>query len=104
MDTPPEANIVADASLDAGEGGCADLLLLIVKAMRDLQAGQVLHVVAYDPGAVEDIPAWCRMTAHTLLKHIPAQGASQAAHFYIQKRRDDPTRRSHRAQTKPCAS
>ncbi len=34
-------------------------------------SGQVLRVVARDPGASEDIPAWCRMTGHELARHEP---------------------------------
>lgn len=75
----------ADVSLDAGITACGDLILLIAKEMKLLQPGQVLHVVGYDRGAREDIPAWCRMTHNTLIYFSVPDDPSQSSHFYIQK-------------------
>jgi tRNA 2-thiouridine synthesizing protein A len=72
-------------TLDAGITGCGDLVLMIAKRVKGLAQGSVLHVVGYDRGAAQDIPAWCRMTQNTLLdQHVPAD-SSQPSHFYIQK-------------------
>jgi tRNA 2-thiouridine synthesizing protein A len=57
----------ADAEWNAGDLGCGDLVLELRTRMGDLSSGQVLRLVALDPGAPADIPAWCRMTGHTLL-------------------------------------
>jgi tRNA 2-thiouridine synthesizing protein A len=62
------------------------LLLLIVKEMRTLQPHQILHVLAYDPGAAEDIPAWCRTTQNSLIYQTPSQDRLQPSHFYIRKK------------------
>ena len=35
--------------------------------MRKLPSGATLKVLATDPGAKEDIPAWCRIHGHQLL-------------------------------------
>ncbi len=56
-----------DATLDAGLSGCGELLVLIHRQIRTLAPGAVLAVHAHDPGAREDVPAWCRMTGHRLL-------------------------------------
>jgi len=32
-----------------------------------MQPGEALEVIARDPGAPTDLPAWCRMTGHTLV-------------------------------------
>ena len=56
-----------DAALDAGPSGCGELLVLIHRQLQALESGQILAVQAYDPGAREDVPAWCRMTGHHLL-------------------------------------
>jgi tRNA 2-thiouridine synthesizing protein A len=32
-----------------------------------MRPGQVLRLVARDPGAPADLPAWCRMTGHALV-------------------------------------
>ncbi|MBI1423961.1 MAG: SirA family protein [Gammaproteobacteria bacterium] len=35
--------------------------------VNTLQAGDTLEVVCTDPGALNDIPAWCRINGHTVL-------------------------------------
>ena len=35
--------------------------------VRELAIGDVLEVVATDPGVLHDIPAWCRVHGHRLL-------------------------------------
>jgi tRNA 2-thiouridine synthesizing protein A len=57
-----------DAAWDAGDLGCGDLVLELRIRLGDLPPGAVLHLTATDPGAPEDIPAWCRLTGHTLLE------------------------------------
>jgi len=59
--------IVADEVWDAGDRGCGELVLELRMRVARLDAGQVLQLVARDPGAPADIPAWCRMTRNTLL-------------------------------------
>jgi tRNA 2-thiouridine synthesizing protein A len=56
---------------DAGDTGCGELVLELRVRLARMQAGQVLRLVARDPGASEDIPAWCRMTGHTLVAQQP---------------------------------
>src|SRR6516165_1357518 len=51
---------------DAGDLGCGDLVLELRGRLGAIP-GQVLRVIALDPGAPEDIPAWCRLTGHALL-------------------------------------
>lgn len=57
-----------DASFDAGDMGCGDLVLELRLRLAPMRAGEVLHVVARDPGAPEDLPAWCGLTGHTLMQ------------------------------------
>jgi tRNA 2-thiouridine synthesizing protein A len=52
---------------DAGEMGCGELLIELAGRMRALAPGQVFELTALDPGAVEDIPAWCGLTGHSLV-------------------------------------
>lgn len=37
------------------------------KALKDLQVGQILEMIATDPGAMPDMEAWARQTKHELL-------------------------------------
>ncbi len=61
----------ADVEWNAGDLGCGDLVLELMLRMRALPPGHRLRLVALDPGAPADIPAWCRMTGHTLLEANP---------------------------------
>jgi tRNA 2-thiouridine synthesizing protein A len=56
-----------DVEWDAGDTACGDLLLELRIRMQSLQPGQILKLIATDSGASEDIPAWCRITKHSLL-------------------------------------
>ena len=58
---------------DAGDRGCGEIVMELRIVMRSLAPGAVLRLVARDRGAPEDLPAWCRMTGHTLA----AGGASR---------------------------
>ena len=62
---------MADVEWDAGDLGCGDLVLQLMLRMKAMAPGQVLRLTALDPGAPADIPAWCRMTGHTLLEEHP---------------------------------
>jgi tRNA 2-thiouridine synthesizing protein A len=53
---------------DAGEQGCGELALELRLRVEGLRPGEILHLVARDPGVPEDLPAWCRLTGHKLLK------------------------------------
>jgi tRNA 2-thiouridine synthesizing protein A len=57
---------VADA-WDAGDLACGDLVLQLRFRMERLSPGAVLRLIALDPGAPADLPAWCRLTGHDLL-------------------------------------
>ena len=59
---------VADAEWDAGDLGCGELVLELRLRLDAMQPGQLLKLIARDPGALADIPAWCRMTGHTLIE------------------------------------
>lgn len=52
---------------DAGDMACGDLVLALRLRLNKLAAGAVLKVMATDPAAPEDLPAWCRLTGHRLL-------------------------------------
>ncbi len=49
--------------------------------LRALPPGAVLRVVARDPAAPIDLPAWCGLVGHTLL-------AANHPHYLIQRKRD----------------
>ena len=53
--------------LDASGLNCPLPILRAKKALAALQVGQVLRVIATDPGAVKDFQAFTKQTGHTLL-------------------------------------
>ncbi len=67
MSASTPAPRAADTQWDAGELGCGELVLELRLRMEAMQPGQLLQLIARDPGAPADIPAWCRMTGHTLI-------------------------------------
>ena len=67
MDWTDRHPVAPDASFDGGDLDCGNgLLLLIRKHIDPLDPGQVLEVRSTDGSVEEDLPAWCRMTGHTL--------------------------------------
>jgi len=59
----------ADEVWNAGDMGCGELLLELRARVAGLRPGQVFELIARDPGAPADIPAWCRLTGHALVSH-----------------------------------
>jgi tRNA 2-thiouridine synthesizing protein A len=55
------------AEWDAGDLGCGELVLELRARMARLRPGEVLRLIALDPGAPADLPAWCRLTGHTMV-------------------------------------
>jgi len=58
-----------DKELDVRGLNCPLPILRAKKSLTDLQSGQVLKVVATDPGAVKDFQAFSKQTGHELLQH-----------------------------------
>ena len=71
--TTPAADIPAtpNDTWDAGDMACGELVLKLRLRLKSMQAGQVLLLIAQDPGAPADIPAWCNLTGHHLLSAEP---------------------------------
>jgi tRNA 2-thiouridine synthesizing protein A len=68
---------------DAGDMGCGQLVFELRRRMDRLEPGDTLEIVALDPGAPIDIPAWCRMTGHTLV-------SAEHPTYIIRRRADAP--------------
>ena len=56
-----------DQTLDATNLICPMPVIRTQEQVSTLTSGQVLEVVCTDPGALVDIPAWCRIHGHKLL-------------------------------------
>lgn len=69
--------------LDLKALSCPLPILRTAKAMRDLESGAMVEVVATDPGSLKDFPAWCRATGNDLVEHGSIEGGFR---FVIRKR------------------
>lgn len=63
-----------DARLDARGLNCPLPILKTRKAIAALEAGQVLEIIASDPGAVKDMDAFCKQTGNELIQSHAEQG------------------------------
>ncbi|MCX5443873.1 sulfurtransferase TusA family protein [Streptomyces sp. NBC_00063] len=50
---------------------CVTLLLRLSKQIDSAAPGTVVHIIATDPAAPLDLPAWCHVTGHTYLGPVP---------------------------------
>ena len=58
-----------DKELDARGLNCPLPILRAKKALTDMSSGQVLKIVATDPGSVKDFQAFSKQTGNELLSH-----------------------------------
>ena len=70
-------------TVDTSGSCCPVPIVETNRAIKTLQAGDVLEVISTDIGARMDIPVWCARTGHALIK-TDDQGGS--FHFYIRHR------------------
>jgi len=60
--------IEANRELDASGLNCPLPILRAKKSMAELNSGEILKMVATDPGSIKDIEAFCRQTGNELLQ------------------------------------
>lgn len=53
--------------LDARRMLCPMPVIRTQDKVKQLQPGDILEITCTDPGALNDIPAWCRINGHKLL-------------------------------------
>ena len=68
--------------LDAKGLNCPLPILRAKKAVGKLESGQILKIVATDPGSVKDFEAFCNQTGNELLESSENGGEFT---FYIKK-------------------
>lgn len=72
-----------DKELDARGLNCPLPILRAKKALTGMQSGQVLKVVATDPGAVKDFQSFAKQTGNALLQHSEA---NREFTLYVQRK------------------
>lgn len=58
-----------DKELDAKGLNCPLPILRAKKALAEMSSGQVLRIMATDPGSVKDFAAFAKQTGNELLEH-----------------------------------
>jgi tRNA 2-thiouridine synthesizing protein A len=75
--------IQINKELDVKGLNCPLPILRAKKALADMESGQVLKVIATDPGSVKDFAAFCKLTGNPLLS---SDETSTEFTFVISKR------------------
>ena len=69
--------------LDCKGMNCPLPILKTKKAIDGLQSGEVLKVIATDPGSVKDMESWANRTGNPLIGHTEAGDVHT---YYIRKK------------------
>jgi len=78
------ANITADKVVDCKGMSCPMPVMKTKKALKEVSTGQVLEVIATDPGSKSDIPTLVRNMGSEMLETRDEQGGAVA--FFIRKK------------------
>jgi len=60
--------------LDASGLFCPEPVMLLHNKIRDIEAGQLLKLVATDPSTSRDVPKFCHFLGHELLESTEKDG------------------------------
>lgn len=71
-----------DTELDARNLACPLPVLRAKKTIAEMTSGQILKLIATDPGSVKDFDAFCSQTGNELLSSTEQNGEY---HFLIKK-------------------
>ena len=85
-ETPAADGLLEMLGTAQGAGNICALLTPTIKGkLREMAAGQVLEVRVDDPGAREDIAAWCRLAGHDLLATVDEM--PRYTRYFLRKKR-----------------
>jgi len=74
-----------DKELDARGLNCPLPILKAKKALAEMTSGQILRVVATDPGSVRDFQAFARQTGNTLVAQSESENDKEFTFFMKRK-------------------
>lgn len=81
--TPPLPR--ADVLVDASGFLCPMPIVKLAEAVKSVGVGQIVEVVATDPGILADAPAWAKLSRHDI---IGAYSEGNRHHFWFRKLHD----------------
>jgi tRNA 2-thiouridine synthesizing protein A len=67
-------SIVIDLKLDARGLNCPMPIVKTAQAIKGMASGQLLEVLATDPGSVKDFEAWSKTTGNVLVEQTSDAG------------------------------
>jgi TusA-related sulfurtransferase len=68
--------------LDTRGKFCPVPIIETSQAIKNLHAGGVVEVISDDPAIVEDLPAWCKSTGHTIRS---SRQVGEDYHYVVEK-------------------
>ena len=74
--------VEADQTLDCCGLSCPMPILKLAKGIKKIDAGQVLELLATDPGSKTDVPVWCEKMGHEFMESVEEKGVYK---FYIRR-------------------
>jgi tRNA 2-thiouridine synthesizing protein A len=60
--------------VDASGLSCPLPILRATQGIKTIASGELMEIVATDPGSVKDMDAWAKATGHTLVEQDAADG------------------------------
>lgn len=72
----------AEHQLDTRGLYCPEPVMMLHNQIRDMSAGEIVHVLASDPATERDIPKFCNFLKQSLLA---SEVTAQEFHYWIKK-------------------
>jgi tRNA 2-thiouridine synthesizing protein A len=70
-------------TVDAKGQSCPGPLVSLAKAIKDANAGDLLELLATDPGSKSDVPSWATLSGNEL---VEATEDGDVFHYVVRKR------------------
>ena len=86
-DLPARTATDTHKEIDARGLICPLPILKAKKALSDMHSGEILKVLATDPGSVRDFQAFARQTGNDLIDQQALQGDGREEYVHILRRR-----------------
>ena len=68
------SNLDIKLKVDASGLSCPLPILRATQGIKTIATGELMEIVATDPGSVKDMDAWAKATGHTMVEQSAADG------------------------------
>jgi tRNA 2-thiouridine synthesizing protein A len=68
------SNLDIKLKVDASGLSCPLPILRATQGIKTIASGELMEIVATDPGSVKDMDAWSKATGHTMVEQSAADG------------------------------